>query len=410
MAASDGRLGLSPGLVNDWFAVDNLALPGGSFLLPKRVIQINSELPKLKLNVPKICQALKGDDEGAKPKRKAGGPTPRAPKLDLQAWKTLRRILPGATVDGVQNPVAAVDEFSAIRAATLSGGGKPRPPAERFVLAMVAIPGAEQRVSLRILEREWVVGVTGPGKAGAELLEGRQRLQLVLDEVRDAFAELRAASDTLGVLFGLVLQIGNYVNGGTGRGGAHGFALQDCLRLSQVKSEGGDVLTKNLLEFVVQTAAQHEAADGGALLRWPAALPHLQAASAQSMQAVGDSLRDWARRVATARLEAAALRQALSGGGACWDAIVDKVEEELSQVHSLFEKLQEEQAQLEAQFGFEPLDEAEGGTSGGSGGGDEAEEAEARSRMSGGLLCVLSRFASEWEKAAEALQLQSAAA
>eukprot|EP01046_Picozoa_sp_COSAG06_P081732 COSAG06_NODE_28851_length_566_cov_5.449679_1_plen_88_part_10 len=36
-------------------------------------------------------------------------------------------------------------------------------------------------------------------------------------------------------------------------------------------------------------------ADGGALLRWPAALPHLQAASAQSMQAVGDSLRDWAR-------------------------------------------------------------------------------------------------------------------
>ena len=414
--ASDEQLGLSSGLLSEWFSVSELVLPAATFLLPKRVIQINSDLPKLNCTIPKICQALKGDGEDAKSKKKSGGgPAQRAPKFELQAWKTLQRILPGATVDGVQTAVAAVDELSAIRAAIQdSRAGKPRPPAERFALAMASIPGAEQRVSLRILEAEWVVGVTARGKEATELLMGRNKLQVVLDEVRKACAELRAAEGILGVLFGLILQIGNYVNGGTSRGGAYGFDIKDCLRLSQVKAEGGDVLAKNMLEFVVQTASQHaESVGGGTLLRWPDALPHLQVASTLSLPAVGAALDSWARRVATARLDTASLRQALPGVGACqsWDGIVDKVSEELSHVQTLHADLLGELALLEGRFGIEheagalssfdvKQQRLEAALEGEHGGGVELAGHE-----DAGLLSVLARFANEWDAAAAQLQL-----
>lgn len=53
-------------------------------------------------------------------------------------------------------------------------------------------------------------------------------------------------------------------------------------------------------------------------------------------QSVGAALDSWACRVATARLDTAALRQPLPGVGACqsWDG-VDKVSEELSHVQTL---------------------------------------------------------------------------
>lgn len=426
--AKDDQLGLSTSVMREWFSVTQLPSPGPSLLLPKRALQINSELAKLDRPIPNIVQALKGDGEGQTLKRK--GPVQKALKLDLQGWKTLQRILPGATVDGVQNPVAAVNELSVIQAASSdSKASKPRPPAERLALAMVSIPGVEQRVSLRILEEEWKAGVTTRGRDSRELLMGCSKLKDILQEIEKAYVELREAEAILGVLFGLILQIGNYVNGGTSRGGAYGFALKDCLRLREIKAEGGRELAKNMLEFVVLTASHHAESvdgDGGALLRWPEALPHLQPASKQSLKTVGVALTSWTKRVAAARLDTAALRQALPAG-ACrsWDAIVDKVSKDLLDVHRLYTKLSEERTLLAEQFGMEPLDQAREGQETGvlssfdakqrrleatleASRSDSAPEeivnAQGSSQLDE-LLSVLARFASEWEAAVAQLRL-----
>ena len=380
------------GALHDWFSVDALALPGSSPLLPKREIAINGDLTKLKLNLAKIRLVLKDDYNG------------RKPPLDLAGWKLLQQLLPAATVGGVQNPVAAVDEISTIRAELRKGAsGKPRPPAERFMLEMATIDGVEQRVRLRILEREWVVGVRDSGEK-AELLMGSQMLHAALDATRQAFEELRAASETLGTMLSLVLQVGNHLNGGTANGAAWGFGVQDCLLLRGIRSNvawGSPERGSTLLDFVVRAAAQHEATDGGALLRWPASLAKVrEEAEKQQLRRVGDSLQQWSRRLAEARLDADILAEGSQAAQpTAWDQLVDKVDGELTDVRGLYSELLAEQSELEERFGFEARSAATDSPP------DAAEpEPEPEPTFEGGLMEALGAFAAQWEEAAAVLE------
>lgn len=62
-----------------------------------------------------------------------------------------------------------------------------------------------------------------------------QRLVDQVDIVREACSQIRA-SHKLRLILHQVLQIGNYLNGATSRGGAVGFRLADLEKLSLVKS------------------------------------------------------------------------------------------------------------------------------------------------------------------------------
>lgn len=276
--------------LNAWFwhppAQTSTGDAAASFLLPRRAHAINLALAPLRVATTDLRIALLAA-------------RPNLPR-DFQ-WATLWPLLPGAHGPGAGRgwtAVAATAELGSVRAmmeaATThtarthdrSYGPYVPPPywdyqqsplleahgkAERFVYAVATVPAHRERVALRMLQQS--------NERATEVAA----LSRAISATRTACEELRAATPVMRRLLSMILQLGNYLNGGDALiGGAQGFALADCLQLQQVESADGGATSgvRNLLGFVVQMTqqqrqGQEEGGEEADVLNWPATLPNV---------------------------------------------------------------------------------------------------------------------------------------
>ena len=92
---------------------------------------------------------------------------------------------------------------------------------EKFFLEIMDIPRYDQRLECFIFKRKF--------ESSVEELEGS--LQIIADATKEA-----ATSKRFVRLLEVVLKLGNFLNGGTGRGGSYGFRLDSLNKLATIKS------------------------------------------------------------------------------------------------------------------------------------------------------------------------------
>jgi len=140
-------------------------------------------------------------------------------------------------------PSAEEEEMGKLQANVTSvekAGGDPAkrlPPADWFIYCLGCFPRLSQRLQcLRIMER----------------------LEQDVDTVGESIASIRKAvsdmqeSPAMKVLFRTALGIGNFMNGGSGRGGAWGFKFSSLAKMHGTKATTG---SQTLLQVVVGEAA-----------------------------------------------------------------------------------------------------------------------------------------------------------
>lgn len=81
-----------------------------------------------------------------------------------------------------------------------------------------------------------------------------EELRKALDVVRQATREVRT-SERLGRLLEVVLRVGNFLNGGTTRGGLYGFRLETLPKLATIKSLDNK---RTLMNYLAQWCADKE--------------------------------------------------------------------------------------------------------------------------------------------------------
>jgi hypothetical protein len=108
--------------------------------------------------------------------------------------------------------------------------------AEQYYLQIMDIPKLVQRINALVYKSNFeeksqaLIEETTHLKAALKSLKGNDRFLKVLE---------------------YILAIGNYLNGGTNRGGAYGFRLGSLAKLGEVKAQNGrDTLLHYLLEFI----------------------------------------------------------------------------------------------------------------------------------------------------------------
>jgi len=112
--------------------------------------------------------------------------------------------------------------------------------AEEFVLALMAVPQIELRLQVWDFESSFQENVRRLSEAQTCLLEGCRRMV--------SCAGIRR-------LLGLVLAVGNFLNGGTPRGRADGFSIEALAQIGHVKTSKGDG-PQTLVDFVAQEMAR----------------------------------------------------------------------------------------------------------------------------------------------------------
>ena len=78
-----------------------------------------------------------------------------------------------------------------------------------------------------------------------------------VDCLRDACQQVRESQELL-ALFQVVLDVGNALNAGTGKGNAVGFKLSALLKLSELKSTDKTDKKTTLLHFVVEVVRSND--------------------------------------------------------------------------------------------------------------------------------------------------------
>ena len=149
-------------------------------------------------------------------------------------------------------------------------------PCEAFFRALGAVPDLRARLEGLVLAHRF--------DAAAEALDGRLRaVTVACEEV--------SRSEALARWLERVLRLGNYLNGGTRRGGALGFRLDALPKLAQVKSSA---------DRADATLLHHLAAWGGPgdVARLAADLPGLEPAGRAGLESWDGDLADLAARVA----------------------------------------------------------------------------------------------------------------
>ena len=111
-------------------------------------------------------------------------------------------------------------------------------PVEVFMFEMLSIPHLGQR--LQAIETKL--------RFEAELLELEESIQIVADATEEV-----KNSDAFVKVLEVILAIGNYLNGGTSRGGAYGFQLDAILKLPATRATGKQTTLIHFLVSFLQT-------------------------------------------------------------------------------------------------------------------------------------------------------------
>jgi len=148
----------------------------------------------------------------------------------------------------------------------LQGGGDPNrlPAAEKFALELDKVPQLEQRVAAFNFKVSFDI-------RKADIKPGVEALKQACKEVLE--------SKKLPKLLELVLELGNFINDGTPRGGVFGFKINSLTKMTDTKT-GDNKMT--LLQFLVKIL-EKQAPD---LLKFQEELPSLEAANKVSLQSL----------------------------------------------------------------------------------------------------------------------------
>jgi len=170
---------------------------------------------------------------------------------------------------------------------------------EQFLKALMAIP----KLTVRL--RCWSIKY-GFSERAAEITETLSTLQGAVDALRQSTA--------LPVVLGLLVNLGNHLNGGTPKGQADGFALADLAKMSVTKDAANKA---TLLEYALAVLGGHEDYEHG--LKLPEELALLREAKVKlgdikaSLHKLGGEARELA---AQARAEDSAAADAAPSSGA----------------------------------------------------------------------------------------------
>ena len=192
-----------------------------TFLDPKRANNIGIMIARLKMTGEEVCRAIEECDEAALPE---------------ETLTILRACVPTPDED---------TEIEMFRAHTEANGGdisKVGKP-ETFQLEVGKMPRVRERIDLLCWLHEY-----------KEKMDGLQ------PDVAGVVAALKSLkeSDSFAELLKIILAVGNYMNGGSFRGGAAGFKIDALGKLTDVRSTTQK--GKTLLDFVVKFTQQNHPA------------------------------------------------------------------------------------------------------------------------------------------------------
>ncbi|KAJ3522423.1 hypothetical protein NMY22_g11895 [Coprinellus aureogranulatus] len=165
-------------------------------------------LSRIKLTLPGICNAILELDDSA---------------LSIDDLKAISKQLP--TREEVERIGGSLEEVDKLA------------KADQYFAQIMKIPRLQERLECMIYRR----------KVDLEL-EG---LRPDLNTLRNASKELRA-SERFKVVLRVVLLIGNQLNQGTFRGGAHGFQMDSLLKLKEARTAKGGPSCPTLLHYVAK--------------------------------------------------------------------------------------------------------------------------------------------------------------
>jgi len=106
---------------------------------------------------------------------------------------------------------------------------------EKFYLEIMTIPRLEERLKANVSKRNFTTKIAA--------------IRDSLEIISSALTQLKTCAK-LQAIFEIILAVGNYLNGGTTRGGAFGFKLEALGKLADLKASSGGTL----LNYVVRLA------------------------------------------------------------------------------------------------------------------------------------------------------------
>eukprot|EP00008_Paramoeba_atlantica_P008543 CAMPEP_0201487742 /NCGR_PEP_ID=MMETSP0151_2-20130828/15198_1 /ASSEMBLY_ACC=CAM_ASM_000257 /TAXON_ID=200890 /ORGANISM="Paramoeba atlantica, Strain 621/1 / CCAP 1560/9" /LENGTH=1120 /DNA_ID=CAMNT_0047872885 /DNA_START=156 /DNA_END=3518 /DNA_ORIENTATION=- len=136
--------------------------------------------------------------------------------------------------------------------------------AEQFLMALGDIPRLEAKLKALLIK-------TGFEKRASTVEEQMNVLEKAIDEV--------SGSKKLPEFLGVVLKVGNFMNGKGARGGAYGFKLTDLVKLADTKSLDNKT---TLLGFLIQVFEKNKPE----MLKLPEDFPSVQDAARESLNEV----------------------------------------------------------------------------------------------------------------------------
>lgn len=137
---------------------------------------------------------------------------------------------------------------------------------DRFMMELAQLPGLRGKVLCGLSARTF-------NEEAIELIKSMDTYAMIPVEVEN--------SAKLNKILEIVLALGNFLNSGTGRGGAHGFKLEALAMLSTVKDSKGDTLLDYLVKIIMQDYPHLLPLDD---------MPTLQKSEALSLDAIGEDV------------------------------------------------------------------------------------------------------------------------
>eukprot|EP01052_Picozoa_sp_SAG31_P006688 SAG31_NODE_310_length_17887_cov_4.623060_6_plen_424_part_00 len=235
-----------------------------SYLDPGRAQNIGIMLARVKMCNEEICgRLIECDSNDA------------AEFLTVDTLKILAACLPNEEeATGIEGFLSAHGEN------ILDSLGK----AEQFQRAMIHIAAVKDRVGLLLFQREF----THSGKLKLKIS--------ALDVIEAALTELGTSQSFVRMLE-LTLAVGNYMNGGTMRGGANGFALSALNKLADVRSTTNKNAT--LLDFLAKLVKEKHPQIG----RFGDELHSVSLAAKEEFSGIATELSELRRSVTTAQAQ-----------------------------------------------------------------------------------------------------------
>ncbi|PXF47668.1 Formin-like protein 13 [Gracilariopsis chorda] len=137
---------------------------------------------------------------------------------------------------------------------------------DRFMMELAQLPGLRGKVLCGLSAKTF-------NEEAIDLIKSMDTYAMIPVEVEN--------SAKLNKMLEIVLALGNFLNSGTGRGGAHGFKLEALAMLSTVKDSRGDTLLDYLVKIIMQDYPHLYPLDD---------MPTLQKSEALSLDAIGEDV------------------------------------------------------------------------------------------------------------------------